>query len=270
MNQEGNRQAGTGAYWGREGLETAILNALTAAGKDVDALTVDDLAPFDQFHTGGKGSTVRLAKLAGFAQGMRVLDVGGGFGGPARTLAVEFGCSVTVLDLTESYVKTGEALTNRLGLQGQVSHLQGDALNLPFPDASFDAIWTQNACMNISDKEQLYAEFGRLLRPGALLAFQEPMVGPVQPLIFPVMWADDAGGSILRSPAEMKSVIEAAGFRACHWEDVTTQVGQRSTPPAQSIQYLIMGDRLDTISSNGRRNEAEGRLVHLQAVFERI
>ena len=256
-------------YWGRDELEPAILNALATAGKDLDALTIDDLAPLDQFHPGGRGSTLQLAELAGLTPGMSVLDVGGGFGGPARTLAVEFGCSVTVLDLTESFVRAGEALTKRLGLEGQVKHHVGDALDLQFDDGSFDAVWTQNSCMNIAAKEQLYAGLWRVLRPGGLLAFQEPMAGPVQPLIFPVMWAQDAGSSFLRSPGEARSLIEAAGFRMRHWVDVTQEVAPQSTPSAHSVAYLVMGDRVEALSRNGQRNAAEGRLVHARAVFER-
>jgi hypothetical protein len=74
-------------YWGRKGLEQAILEALIASGKSLDTLTIDDLAPLDQFHGGGKGATVRLARLAGLRPGMRVLDVGGGLGGPAAATA---------------------------------------------------------------------------------------------------------------------------------------------------------------------------------------
>src|SRR4030095_9985784 len=101
-------------YWAREGLGRAILDALAAAGKNLDALTIDDLAPADQLHGGGKDATLRLARLAGLTPGLRVLDVGGGLGGPARTLAVEFGCRVTTIDLTESYVRAAELLTARL------------------------------------------------------------------------------------------------------------------------------------------------------------
>ena len=50
-------------------------------GRNLDALTIDDLAPSDQFHGGGKDATVRLARLAALAPGMRVLDAGGGVGG---------------------------------------------------------------------------------------------------------------------------------------------------------------------------------------------
>src|SRR2546426_9889755 len=98
-------------YWGRDGLGQAILNALAATGKNLDALTIDDLAPADQFHGGGKAATARLARLAGLSPGTRALDVGGGVGGPARALGVEFGCHVTVIDLTESYVQAATMLT---------------------------------------------------------------------------------------------------------------------------------------------------------------
>src|SRR5688500_8324114 len=174
-------------YWGRDGLGQASLDALAASGKDLDALTVDDTAPLDQFHGGGKAATERLARLADFAPGTHVLDVGGGLGGPARTLVAQFGCRVTLVDPTESYVQAGEMLTARMGLADRLTHRIGSALDLPFEDGMFDAIWTQNSGMNIADKERLYAELYRVLRDGGRLAIQEPMAGPVQPLIFPVM-----------------------------------------------------------------------------------
>jgi len=259
-------------YWGREDLERAILEALAAAGKNVEALTVDDLAPADQFHGGGKGATLRLARLAQPRRGMRVLDVGGGLGGPARTLAAEFGCHVTVIDLTESYVRAGQALTARLGLADRVTHRLGDALALDVGADTFDLLWTQNSGMNIADKERLYAGFARALRPGAMLAIQEPMAGPVQPPIYPVMWARDASASFLRAPDEMRAVIEAAGFRVRAWEDVTAELAGPSTGaalPAHSVARIVMRDALDDITRAGQRNRDEGRIVNTQAIFER-
>jgi ubiquinone/menaquinone biosynthesis C-methylase UbiE len=78
-----------------------ILAALHEAGKDPDSIAAQDLAPVDQLHTRGKDATLELARLAGVTPEMQVLDVGGGLGGPARTLASEIGCSVEVLDVTE-------------------------------------------------------------------------------------------------------------------------------------------------------------------------
>jgi SAM-dependent methyltransferase len=247
---------------------------LAAAGKDLEALTIDDLVATDQFHSGGKPATVRLARLAAPAPGTRVLDVGGGFGGPARTLAVEFGCDVTSLDLTESYVRVAEALTAKLRLGERVRHRVGNALTLPFEAGAFDLVWTQNSGMNIPDKERLYAGFHRVLRAGGRLAIQEPMAGPGGPPIFPLMWARDASTSALRSPAAMRALIEAAGFRAVAWDDITDEAAGPSTGapvPAHSIQRIVMGDEhLDSIRRAGERNRVERRITMIQAVFDRV
>ena len=214
----------------------------------------------------------RLARLFGAAPGQRVLDVGGGLGGPARTLAVEYGCRVTVVDLTESFVRAARVLTGRLGLDDRVSHHVGDALDLRFDAGAFDVVWTQNSGMNIADKARLYAGFHRVLRPGGLLALQEPMAGPVQPPIFPLMWATDPARSFLRPPDEMRALIAASGFTERAWEDVTAETAAPATAesiPAHSAQRLIMGDALDAIIRANHRNRAEGRMVSIQAVFER-
>jgi ubiquinone/menaquinone biosynthesis C-methylase UbiE len=203
---------------------------------------------------------------------MRVLDVGGGLGGPARTLAVEFGCHVTVVDVTESYVRAAQVLTAQLGLGDHVAHQVANALELPFDDGTFDVVWTQNSGMNIAAKERLYVGFRRALRPRGLLALQEPMAGPVQPPIFPVMWARDAATSFLRVPMEMRALIEAAGFRARAWDDVTSEMagsGPDAAAPTYGIQTLVMGEALPAISRAGRRNRDEGRIVMVQAVFDR-
>jgi len=74
-------------HYKRRALGDVILTALKAAGKDIEHLTPDDLAPVDEFHSGGRNATVRLAQLAQIKDGERVLDVGCGIGGPSRYLA---------------------------------------------------------------------------------------------------------------------------------------------------------------------------------------
>jgi SAM-dependent methyltransferase len=262
----------SGSHWEREHLAESILAALAAAGKNIDALTVDDLAVTDQFHGGGKPATLRLARLLGARPGMRVLDVGGGLGGPARTLAAEFGCQVTVVDLTESFVRAARELTARLGLADRVSHRVGNALDLQVEPGAFDVVWTQNSGMNIADKERMYAGFHRVLGPGGLLALQEPMAGPVQPPVFPLMWARDASTSFLRAPEAMRALIARAGFIERAWQDVTAETagpGTAESVPAHSAQRLIMGETLDAILRANHRNRAEGRMVSIQALFER-
>jgi hypothetical protein len=120
--------------------------------------------------------------------------------------------------------------------------------------------------------ERLYAGFHRVLRPGGLLAFQEPMAGPTGPPIFPVMWACDAAQSFLLSPDDMRGLIEAAGFRVRVWDDVTAEASV-ATPVAALLPYAIpkfvMGDELDAIMRAGPRNREERRALTIQAVCDR-
>jgi ubiquinone/menaquinone biosynthesis C-methylase UbiE len=202
-----------------------------------------------------------------------VLDVGGGLGGPARMLAVEYGCRVTVVDLTESYVRVGKLLTERLGLGERVDHRVGDALELPFTTGAFDMVWTQNSGMNIANKERLYAGFHHVLRPGGRLAFQEPMAGPTGPPIFPLMWARDASHNFLRSPGEMRALVEEAGFRVRVWEDVTADASAAASVaalPPYAISRLVMGDGLEAIMEAGQRNRDERRVLTIHAVCDRL
>ena len=100
---------------------------------------------------------------------------------------------------------------------------------------------------------------------------QEPMAGPVAPPIFPLMWARDAGSSFLLTPPEMLALIEDAGFTVRAWDDVTVETAGSGGPvPAHSIQRLVMGAALDEIVRAGNRNREEGRIVMVQAVFDRL
>jgi len=138
-------------HYTRTDLGEAILAALRAAGKDIDHLTPDDLAPVDEFHGGQRPATVRLAELVGFVGSERVLDVGSGLGGPSRYLAWRYGCRVSGVDLTAEFVRVAEMLTRLTGFVGRVDYRQGDALDLPFESESFDVVWSQNAAMKAVD-----------------------------------------------------------------------------------------------------------------------
>ncbi len=268
-------------HYARGDLAATILAAIHAAGKDQNALTVDDLAPVDQFHTRGKQATLELARRAELTAGMRVLDVGGGIGGPARTLASEMGCVVTVLDLTEEYCRTGEILTARTGLSGRVTFRHGSALDIPFTDVSFDAVWTQHSSMNIADKERLYAEIFRVLRPGGRFALYEIMAGPVSPIHFPVPWAREPTLSSLRPPAEIHSLLIGMGFKEVSWIDETVSAlewfrqrlaAAAAAPAGQPALglHLLLGADFSAMFRNQVRNLEEKRVAVIQAVFQRL
>jgi SAM-dependent methyltransferase len=269
--------ASVNAHYGRPGLHAIVQEALRAAGKGDAPLTPDDLAPLDQFHTGGKPATLELARLAGLAAGMTVLDVGGGIGGPARVLAAELGCVVTVLDLTEEFCRTGEMLTARTGLTDQVQFRCASALAMPFADASFDVVWSQHSSMNIEDREQLYAEVYRVLRPGGRFAFHEIMRGSAGDLHFPVPWARDPSISFLRSPDVVRRLLEAGGFETVEWIDVTAEAtawfqarlaSAGAAAPHLGL-HLLLGPEAATMFRNLLRNLAEERVTVIKAVLQK-
>lgn len=266
-------------HYGRRDLGERILAGLQAVGKDPQRLLPSDLTPVDHFHVGGKDATLQLIQLVGVQAGMEVLDVGGGLGGPARMLASERACRVTVLDLTQEYCQVGQMLTARAGLSDLVRFQQGNALDMPFPDESYDVVWTQNCSMNIADKELLYAELQRVLRPSGRLALHDVLAGPVQPLHFPVPWTRDPAMSFLRQPDEIRQLLSRMGFRELGWIDVSfTSLAwyrerlavfspQAELPPL-GLHLLLpdFGQMLPNLISNVE----EDRMVVVQALFERL
>lgn len=264
------------AHYGRRDLAATILAALKAAGKDVDRLTPDDLAPVDEFHTGQRQATVRLAALAAVNGEERVLDVGSGLGGPSRYLAQAFGCRVTGLDLTPEFVAVATLLAERTGLSGKVDYRQGNALALPFAEASFDLVWSQNAAMNIADRNRLYGEMRRVLKPGGRLALQDVAAGPGGEPFYPTPWAKEKSISFLLTPAATRLALERAGFRVVAWHEPSREALDQAIARARAADagalpplgvHLLIGPDFPTVSTNMRRNLEEERITLINAVL---
>ena len=105
------------SYYSPNDLYNKILDGLNNLGKDLSALTLDDLQPVDEFHIRGDTATKELIKLSDFTPDMHILDVGCGVGGSTRRLSHESGCYVTGIDLSDEYIDTAERLTQLLNLQ---------------------------------------------------------------------------------------------------------------------------------------------------------
>jgi SAM-dependent methyltransferase len=264
------------AHYTSQDLAQAIFAALKAAGKDLDHLSPDDLAPVDEFHGGQRPATMRLAELAGFTGTERVLDVGAGLGGPSRYLAWRYGCRVSGVDLTAEFVRVANMLTQLTGLEGLVDYRRGDALALPFDDQSFDVVWSQNAVMNIAERDRLYGEMRRVLTPGGRLALQEVAAGPGGPPHFPVQWAREPGISFLLTPEATRAKLEAAGFRVLIWQDTTeatlasaqARARHADGEPPPLGTHLILGVDWQAMARNSARNLEEGRTRLFNAVLE--
>jgi ubiquinone/menaquinone biosynthesis C-methylase UbiE len=264
-------------HYGKGGLTGRILTSLAAAGKDTEHLTIDDLAPVDELHSRQRRATEALARLLAPTAQDEVIDIGAGLGGPARYLAATYGCRVSGVDLTEEFVATATELARRTGLASRVDFRCGTALELPFPDASFELAWTQNVAMNIADRPRWYAEIHRVLKPSGRLAIQDVVQGPGGPLHYPVPWADTPAISFLRTASETRAHLENAGFTVLIWQDnsdtaIAEAEAERTRASDAQPQlgiHLVVGEAFGEKMRNSRRNLAENRARLINAVLQR-
>ena len=214
-----NLESAVADHYGVPDLLARILDALVAAGADLDDLAPKDLAPVDEFHIGGRPATEYAAAKMSISNNQHIIDVGCGIGGAARYLASQFDCRVTGIDLTPEYIDVARELAARTGFGREVSYEVASALYMPFHEAHFDAAITLHVAMNIQDRAGLYGEVARVLKPDAIFCVYDVMKSQSGDLIYPVPWAETAETSHVISPDETAMFLDKAGFDVREIED---------------------------------------------------
>lgn len=173
--------------------------------------------PVDQYHSGGHDAVTRLIALLDLDESDRVLDVGSGFGGPARMIAATTGAQVDGVDITAEYVAAAQWLTDRTGLSDRVSFTVSDIASYA-PTEPYDAAVTMHVQMNVEDKTGWYTHIAERLRPGGRLGIWEVCTTDGSALTWPMPWSITGADSFLVTEAHLRSALEDAGFVARHWE----------------------------------------------------
>ncbi len=266
------------SHWAQGDVYALITDALQNAGKSLDSLTVEDLAPVDHFHARGFPATIDLADRLPIKAGDHVLDIGCGLGGPARYFAKRFSCRVTGVDITGPFIDAASNLTALLGMTSQVSTAKGDALHLPYDDESFDGAYTQHVTMNIPDRAQFFAEASRVLKPGAYFGLTEHGLGPAGSPYHPLPWSEDGSGEWLATPEQTVDALDKAGFNDIDVEhpgakyvaaySTMLQTAGRGELPSLGI-HILLGDNALDKARNSKRSIEERRTHPIQVIWRK-
>ncbi|HEY2884970.1 MAG TPA: class I SAM-dependent methyltransferase [Rhizomicrobium sp.] len=263
-------------HYSRGNLLHRLNAALAEDGIDPGRLSIEALAPYDQFHGRGLEATVEIANLLEIDATDEILDIGSGIGGPARYFAHRFGCQVTGIDLTAEFCDVARDLTRLLALEGRVKFELGNALAMPFAKGRFDGAYSINVSMNIADKGGFYRDIHRVLKPRGWLMLSELAKGTEAELDYPTPWAESAHTSFLSTPEETRSGLMQAGFDVVQSRSTLEQAlafGARSRAmvergekaPHRAV-HLMHGELATQAIANTARGLSEGRIVPIEVL----
>ena len=167
-------------------------------------------------------SIVRHQHLLGDAlslqPGMNVLDVGCGVGGPQRSLAKKYGATITGLNISEYQLQKCEEYNKESGLDELCHVLPGDFMDIPAEEESFDAAYHIEAIAHAPDKQTVYEELFRVLKPGSIFAGYEwcmtPLYNGNNPEHREIKEAIEFGNALpqIASFSEVDHGLQSAGF----------------------------------------------------------
>ncbi|HEY5303169.1 MAG TPA: class I SAM-dependent methyltransferase [Acidimicrobiales bacterium] len=210
-------------------------------------MTSETLRSLDQFHAGGAEAVTRVQDTLALSTWDAVLDVGSGFGGPARQIAVSSGCRVVGVDITPAYVDVAIELTQRCGLSDRVRFVLADIAEFE-PGVRFDAGFTMHVQMNVEAKRSWFGDIARRLKPGARFAVWEVCRRSDAELSWPLPWSMDGSDSHVVTPGELSDAICGAGFEMTEWVDETQWVNtwfestDAAGPAADPTLPMILDD----------------------------
>lgn len=154
-------------------------------------------------------------------KGRDVLDIGCGSGGITLHIARRFSPrTITGFDVEKPVITEATRRAREAGLSDRVFFVQAAPGRLPFEDASFDMVFSKDAMVHIPDKDAIFADIFRVLRPGGIFAASDWLIGhdnePSQDM---KDYIEAEGLSFgMASPKRYKEAMTKAGLADVHTE----------------------------------------------------
>ncbi|GGB59781.1 hypothetical protein GCM10011316_34790 [Roseibium aquae] len=144
--------------WGGQDLHIGLYDT-TSDIREASDLTIDEM--------------VRM--LPGLGPETKVLDIGAGYGGAMRKLVKQTGCSAVCLNISEVQNDTNRHRNVLQGLTDKIRVVHAAFEDIPEKAESFDLVWSQDAILHSDQRHQVLSEVMRVLKPGGLFIFTDPM-----------------------------------------------------------------------------------------------
>jgi tocopherol O-methyltransferase len=166
-----------------------------------------------------------IAKRAGIGSGMRVCDIGCGYGGTALILARDYRAKVTGITVSKTQFELAQSAAREAG---NPSFLLGDALENSLESGSFDSVIAIESSEHMPHKPKFFSEALRLLRPqgrlviAAWLTRERPLAAEVKLLLEPI--CVEGRLPSVASASEYIEMLGRAGFQKINFSDLTTSV----------------------------------------------
>jgi ubiquinone/menaquinone biosynthesis C-methylase UbiE len=193
---------------------------------DFDVSDRDVVSSIDDLPLWSAPFGLKLLDVVAMRPGIHALDVGCGFGFPLVDLSQRLGptCTMVGIDPWTAALERVRLKVRTWGITN-VELVEGGAESMPFDDASFDLIVSNNGTNNVDDEPRVFAEIARVAKPGAQFAFTVNLPGTMREFydVFRAVLRERGDGAAAerldahihekRKPAEhVTATVQAAGF----------------------------------------------------------
>jgi ubiquinone/menaquinone biosynthesis C-methylase UbiE len=170
---------------------------------------------------GGPAEVTRVLSGHDIA-GCAVLDIGSGAGGVDIALVRDHGAATVIgVDVQQELVELATERAMAAGVGDRISYRVIDSGPLPFDDATFDVVFSKDAIIHVNEKEALYGEAFRVLRPAGRLLVSDWLRGHADELTAQVdAFVEAAGhGFVMASLHDVEAMLERVGFTRIESQD---------------------------------------------------